>query len=196
MQYYTLEVYSGRNDDHGRAVAAAHEQYRQRLRDLHGVLPDHVIALADLQGVGDGLLVRVDHRRDCRTLILTLRCGHLQMGYYDLVLEYSDASITTEHDQILAWIARTTKGCWRHECDIAYHEVDLADDGLIEHRLLFHYGLWFAVTCRSLAWETLPRSQREFARCRDRYPGGPSTAGLHFDDATCRLELRSDASSR
>src|SRR5687768_9470955 len=112
-----------------------------------------------LPGVDDGLVVEVQHQRPQKTLRMVLRCGDLQMGYYDLILTYEGASLTPRDEQTLARVARTTRDHRRHECDLAYHEVDVvdmvetSDGGGIEHRFLFHPGVWFAIRCDALHWE-------------------------------------------
>jgi hypothetical protein len=49
---------------------------------LKGRVPEHALALLNLEGVDDGLLVAADYQRAERALKIMLRCGHLQMGYY------------------------------------------------------------------------------------------------------------------
>lgn len=71
--------------------------------------------------------------------------------------------------------ACTTKDDSRHECDLYFHEIDNTEEGRIEHRLLFHYGVWFAIRCRALHWEWIDRPNRDLPRVKDRFPGGPST---------------------
>jgi len=161
------------------------EAYRRHLDSLRGTLPANVLELSEPSGMEDGLVVRVDHDRDQHLLKLVLRCGHLQMGYYNLELTYIDAEILPEHDAALATIARSTKTQTDHRCDLAYHEVDAAEDGKIEHRLIFFAldpshpnasgWLWFAVKCRELRWKRVPKKSRRLPPMADRYPGGPSS---------------------
>src|SRR6267142_3705339 len=171
MRFFTLEFYRSEIDEAG--ARQVFGRYSQHLEHMKGVLPEEVIALGRLGGVDDGLVVSVCRDVSHGKLRLIMRCGDLQMGYYDLALEYEDVGILPEHDQTLAWIARTTKTDGRHACDVAYHEVDQASNGQIEHRILFHPGVWFAVRCRILRWQRIERPNRSIPRLRDRYPGGP-----------------------
>jgi len=171
VRFFTLAMYHA--DDPGyRIQEAAYVRYRAHLDALRVTLPERTLDLGVLRGVHDGLMVRVFHDRDAQRLKLVLRCGDLQMGYFDLVVEHYGATISPEHDVVLAWVARTTK-IVRWTCDVAYHEIDLTDDGCIAHRFLFHPGVWFEIPCDDLSWGCVPQPDRQLPRFRDRYPGGP-----------------------
>ena len=176
MKFFTGDVYnswySAYEDDS--TLKAAFQHYYQYLEGLEGILPAHVLMLAQLPGVDDGLVVEVKHDRNQNVLVLTLRCGDLQMGYYDLVLQYEEADISSQDEQTLVRIARTTKNNRRHESDLYFHEVDKTEDGRIEHRLLFHPGVWFAIRCRVLYWDKVDRPDQKLPRLKERFPGGPA----------------------
>lgn len=149
---------------------------------LGGAIPEHLLFLMDKRlGLDDGLLVRVKHDRQRRRLELVIRGGYSAMGYYDLSLRYEGAEISPEHDAILARIARTTLNCRRYESDLCWHEFDVAGDGKLVHRPLFHRsgsdrGAWFEIKCESITWRMRPRVGRCFRPMKDRYPGGPPMA--------------------
>lgn len=160
------------------------EAYRRYLTCLRGILPESVLELAKPSGMENALIVRVTHDRTRHRLRLVLRCGDLQMGYYNLVLTYEDAELTPEHDEVLAMIARSTKTQRSFECDLAYQEVDASEDGSIVHSLIF-YGRacpesasarwpWFSIRCRELKWLREPKRTRRLPPSQDRYPGGPA----------------------
>jgi len=159
------------------------EAYRRHLACLRGILPESVLELAEPSGMENGLIVYVARDRTRSILRLVLRCGDLQMGYYNLVLTYKGAELTPEHDDALAMIARTTKPQRIFECDLAYQEVDTSEDGSIVHSLIF-YGRacpesasarwpWFSIRCRELKWHREPKRTRRLPPSQDRYPGGP-----------------------
>src|SRR5207248_7275733 len=100
-------------DDSPRTWATFHKAYSQHLEGLRGILPARVLELARLPGVDDGLIVQVSHDRAGCVLRLTLRCGDLQMGYYDLALTYEGAEITPKHEWELARLARSTVDAWQ-----------------------------------------------------------------------------------
>ena len=117
-------------------------------------------------------MVWVLHDRQAKHLQITIRCGHLQMGYYDLVLDYFGARISDEHDQILAVVARTTRDR-NNSHDLRYQELDLSQDGRIEHRLMFRPGVWISIICDELTFQRVPKPDGKLPRFKDRYPGGP-----------------------
>ena len=174
MKYFTLEWYHAVDDDFNRPPSA-YQQYRRHLEEMQGVLSADVLALAHLPGVDDALVVKVRHDRARRVLSLTLRAGDSVVGYCDLVLTYQGAEITPEDEQTLALVARSTKDSRWHESDLAFHELDMAMDGCIEHSMLFHYGRAFTIRCDFLVWVRLPRPGRNFPRSFDRFVGGPVT---------------------
>ncbi len=174
MKYFTLDWY-GAIDDNFDRDRSAELQYARHREEMQGVLPADVLALARLKGVEDALVVKVRHDRARRVLSLTLRAGYIGIGYYDLVLTYQGAEITPEDEHTLALVARTTLHAWRHESDLVRHELDVTEDGRIEHGLLFHYGRVFTIRCEELIWVRLPRRDRNFLRRFDRFPGGAVT---------------------
>jgi hypothetical protein len=119
-------------------------------------------------------VVEVHHVVSQQVLILVLRCGDNLIGYYDLLLTYEEAQISPRDAWTLAKIARTTKQARWFQSDLFFHELDRTEEGLVEHRLLFHPGLWFAVRCRNLRWDKIDRPGRELPALADRFPGGPS----------------------
>ena len=174
MRFFTLDVYNHWYEHFDDVLLdQVFDRYTAHLESMNGKLPDNVLALAKLSGVDDGLVIRVQHDRSAQVLCLTMRCGDMLTGYYDLALVYEGATITPEHDQVLARVARTTKSHRTFTSDVAYHEVDSSDDGRIEHRLLFHPGVWFAIQCDVLRWDRISRPDRLLPPCPDRYAGGP-----------------------
>lgn len=175
MRFFTLDWYHSQPLNDVAGFRRVIEAYARHLERMDQVLPPHVVELARLEGVDDGLLIDVRHDCPARTLQLTMRCGDLQMGYYDLVLTYEECSLSRQSEWSLARVARSTVSHCRHACDVAYHEVDRAADGRIVHRLLFHPGVALAIHCGALRWERIPTPGREFPRVRERFPGGPRT---------------------
>lgn len=174
MKYFTLDWYHAVDDDFNRDMSV-YQQYRRHLEEMRAVLPADVLALAHLPGVDDALIVKVRHDRTRRVLSLTLRAGYIGIGYCDLILTYRGAEITPEDEQMLALVARTTRDSRRHKSDLAFHELDGAENRRIEHSILFHPGRAFTIRCDALVWVRLPRPSRSFPRSFDRFVGGPIT---------------------
>jgi hypothetical protein len=194
MKFFTLDWYHTPIDEADAVhFRRAYDSYAAHLELMRGVLPDSVLALARLSGMDDGLVVSVRHERAVRRLRLTLRCGDLQVGYYDLILDYEEASLSPPDEWTLARVARSTRSDARYDYDLAYHEIDRSEDGQIEHRLLFHPGIWLAIRCVRMRWEKVPRSDRRLPRSRDRFPGGP-TAPPAGPETSASQALRSSTS--
>ena len=163
-------------------------EYLRYLHSLGNKIPDHIYSLVELEAVQDGLIVRARRISKGNILELTIRCGHLQMGYYNLTLRYLDAEISPDDDINLARIARGTYTSTRHYCDFAHHEIDLCDDGRIEHRVMFFTRpscltgddgyLCFTIRCRDIKWKRDGKASRRLPPFKERYPGGPSTDHL------------------
>jgi hypothetical protein len=171
MKFVTKRVYNSWNAEPWRK---AFDDYNKHLEELKTTLPASVIELADPSLLDDGLVLKVDHNREKRKLVLTLRCGNLQIDYYDIIITYTGAKITPKHDQTLADIARSTNGFRGFNNDIHFHEFTVAKSGRITHRFLFNPGIQFAISCTTVTWKKIPRSGRKFSKCQDRYPGGPA----------------------
>lgn len=172
MKFFTVAVYRAWYYPHSYPAEYNRmdtvRQYQSYLESLRGVLPSHVLALAHLAGTDDGLIVKASHNRDTQILEVTLRCGDLIMGYYDLVLHYEDAEISPQHERILAHTARTTKSERVHESDLWVHEIDISENGRFVHRLFFH-SVWFEISCRDLQWEKVERQNRSLPRVKNRF---------------------------
>jgi hypothetical protein len=170
MKFFTVDVYNSwyRTYEDDSTLKAAFHDYNEYLEGLDGILPARILTLARLPGVDDGLVVLVKHDRNQSAIVLTLRCGDLEMGYYDLVVQYEEAEISAQDEQTLAQIARTTQNESRHESDLYFHEMDVTAVGGMEHRLLFHPGVFFAIRCRGLRWEKVDRPDRKLPRVRQR----------------------------
>ena len=170
MKFVTKRVY---NTWKFETWTEAFDANRRHIEGLKGVLPDSIIELAEPYLLDDGLVLKVVYDRAKKTLTLVLRCGNLQIDYYDIIITYVGAKITPKHDQTLANIARSTNEFQGYGHDIHFHEITVAKDRRITHRFLFNPGVQFAISCKSLTWRKIPRKGRNFAKVEDRYVGGP-----------------------
>ena len=141
MKYLTRDWYESGHDDDG------YFAYRRYLTSISEHLPAQVLALA-LSDLHDALLKDVAHDAPARTLALRLRCGFRRIGYSDLILQYKNVSLTANDGDPAALLADP-------ETQVIYHEVDVADDGRFEHRLL----LWPRGEL-TIAFDRLELSQR------------------------------------
>lgn len=136
--------------------------YSSHLEKMRGVLPDHVLELAALSGVDDGLIEEYSYDKNERTLYLVLLCGDLQMGYYDLIITYKNVEVSLDHEKTLAYLAQSVD----EHIHLHRFEVDVTEDGRIEHRLEFFTSegnRWFAIRCEELNWEKIERPKQTFS---------------------------------
>ncbi|MEM4409944.1 MAG: hypothetical protein QXI19_14505 [Candidatus Caldarchaeum sp.] len=143
-------------------VAEFRQANAHHLEKMRGVLLDHVLELATLPGLEDGLIEEYVYDKNDHILRLVLLCGYLQMGYYDLIITYQGAEISPEHEETLKHFAQSID---EHIC-LHRFEVDITEDNQIEHRLEFFTSdgkVWFAIRCEGLSWETVERPKQEFS---------------------------------
>ena len=96
MRFFSKEWINGEISD--QEFAATPATYAAHVESLH--LPPKVLALAKAY-VHDGLLLHLHHDLAAARLMLRLRIGDLQKGYFDLDIEYSGASVDAESLRIL-----------------------------------------------------------------------------------------------
>jgi hypothetical protein len=113
-------------DEDAEAIAPA---YRLHLEAID--LPQAVQDLATLNP-HDAYILDVEHEPQISLLRLRLRCGDLQAGYFDALLCFSGVTIAPAHAATLAEARRPAK------IEILYDEVDRAESGAFEYRLLLH----------------------------------------------------------
>ncbi len=138
MKFFTPAWHSGALDSVG--PDTAFEDYRRHLAPLLPHLPPDVQTLANTN-LHDGLLFYLASGAD--SLEMTLRCGDLQVGYFDLVLNYFGVVSSAEFTEMLAEIAPVThRRAAKHNtrCSEAlYNEIDMDGEWII-HRILFIAG--------------------------------------------------------
>jgi len=160
MRFFTPAWHGEMSDAESDAVIAA---YRDHVAAILPRLPATVRALAREIDVHDAKVRRVILDRAARTLRLELRAGDRKMGYFDLDLDYLGIVLDAADVKVIAAAARDERA------ELIYDEVDIADDGLIVHRILWWPYREFEVTFRSLAIRMAPRPDRSLPTFNDRF---------------------------
>jgi hypothetical protein len=111
-------------DEEAEAVVPAYGRHLEAIDP-----PRPVRDLADLNP-HDAYVLDVEHEPSAGILRLRLKCGDLQAGYFDAFLAFSGVTIAPDHVRALVEARRPA------EFVILYDEVDRADDGAFEYRLL------------------------------------------------------------
>ena len=124
MNYFTPEWHRGDVDEHPA------KKYRAHLVPLLRQWPTPVRMLANSISLHDGLIRKFTWDTQEAALFLRLRCGDLQVGYFDLDLHYSGVVHSPlDRAWLLALSANKTSSAL---CD----ELD-EEDGRFVHRILF-----------------------------------------------------------
>ena len=158
MQFFTREVLRSSEDGMWEATIRAYEAHLNRIAPL---LPGTVWTLARGVNVHDGLIRSVEIRTKRRTLKLALRCGDVQVGYFDLDLAYEGVDWAASNLRDLASIARNVR------TEALYDEVDTdATNGETRaiHRIIFYPKGEIEVVFATLGLKLLPRRGRDFVR--------------------------------
>ena len=164
MQFFTREWLSGGLDD--AKFEATIPAYEAHLDRILPVLPGTVQALARGVNLHDGLIRSVELRTNRRTLKLALRCGDLQVGYFDVDLVYGGVDWGASNLKELASIARNV------HTEVQYDEVD-ADatngESRLVHRIIFAPKGEIEIVFATLGLKLVPRRGREVVRTPNVY---------------------------
>lgn len=160
MNYFTPAWHSGEIEDEDNAV---YKRYQKHLDGLLPQWPPDIQALAVGISLHDGLIRELSWDADEATVFLNLRCGNLQVGYFDLDLHYSGVLFSPPDLQSLAVLKSDKVG------EALYDEMD-EKEGRFVHRILFISSEkikkgWFeyyevAVRFQQLRLVTTPRKSR------------------------------------
>jgi hypothetical protein len=172
MKFFTLKLYNllGESIDGEGGLPefkAAFAQYQAHINKLSGLLEPDLVLFSEPFLIDDALLVSAELSRVLRTLDIVLRCGNLQVGYFDAEIHYGGVHMEPKDEEALTAIAgwTTTR---LGEADAYAHEIDLTDDALIEHSMLFHPGIELSVSCQRLTWNRTDRPNRELPNLESR----------------------------
>ena len=147
------------DDEWAESVAA----YRRHLDTLLPSLPESVARLAKDANLHDGLIRRVSVDRRGGKLVLNLRCGDLQTGYFDLDLIYLGVDLSSVDLATLAHCARDPR------TELLYDEVDLDNQGNLVHRVLFGPAGEVSIPFSRLQVECTAQPDRSFPPVDDPY---------------------------
>lgn len=141
---------------HGDSEEDAVAAYETHLQAIGPKLPSRVLDFASTVSLHDGRIQRV-----CcgpgSSLVMLLRCGDVQVGYYDLELTYYGLSLAKSDLRCLAGI------CAALTEELLYDEFDLSGD-MIVHRILFSSLREVSFVFREMDHRVASASSRDFAR--------------------------------
>ncbi len=164
MKFFSRSWAGGKMKD--REASAVARAYQTHVDEILPDLPATVQTIARGVNIHDGLIRSIQVNRRPGTLILRLRCGDLQGGYFDLDLRYSSVDFTSSNLADLAAIAADER------TEALYDEVDRtesAEPRLAVHRILFWPRGEIEIVFGALALSLVPTDGREFARPAEVY---------------------------
>ena len=117
----------------------------------------------------DGLIRCIALDRAARSLSISLRCGDLQVGYFDADLVYADVDLKLLDPDVLDAVATDPA------TELLYHEIDLELPGLFVHRMIFSPRPMreIQIVFRGVKVWTKPRPDRELGRAKGTYTDSP-----------------------
>jgi hypothetical protein len=129
MKFFTREWHGG--DLPEDQVSNIVLRYAAHIDALSPMLAATVRTLAQGVNVHDGRIMSVTFDQAHQKLELALRCGDLQVGYFDVLLVYAHININGCSLSDLKTIAEDPKA------EVLYDEVDRSEIGPWVHRILF-----------------------------------------------------------
>ena len=126
--------------------------YETRLAEIASRLPPPLTRLWQGVSLHDALIESVHWKPSVAELLLTLVAGTMETGYHTVHLTYRGAMLGKHRIDSLRSAARDREAC------ILYQEIDIADDGMLVHRLLFWPRDEVTIDFRELDYACTPRN--------------------------------------
>jgi Protein of unknown function (DUF4085) len=129
MKYFLDGWISGNHTDE--QSSAVREAYWARIEEIKPHLSPEVRELTTNINLHDGLIRHIALDRAAQCLSISLRCGDLQVDYFDVDLVYADVESNLLDMRKLQVIATDPAS------ELLYDEIDLGRSGRFVHRILF-----------------------------------------------------------
>lgn len=127
MKFFTRDWCQGKmTDEEAEAVIPTYQRHLDKLD-----LPESIRELAGLNP-HDAYILDTEHEPREGTLRLRLRCGDLQIGYFDATLAFTHAILTSVD------AATLVRARYPAKFEILYDEVDKVASAAFEYRLLLY----------------------------------------------------------
>ncbi len=121
------------------------QDYQEHLRAIASRVPARARTLAEKVSLHDALVRAAEFDAAAQRLVLRLRAGDQQVGYFDLDLSYAGCSIRAEDLAILQSLSGS------EDTELLSDELDEEDGGFV-HRLLFWPEGEASIPFRDLQW--------------------------------------------
>ena len=149
--------------------AAIRDAYWAKVAVLEQQWPPEIRELAHTN-LHDGLIRRISLDEAAQRLEIWLRCGDLQVGYFDVTLVYRGLDTERLDRGLLRAIATDP------ETEVRYDEVDIDSHGRFVHSVRFWPENEIDLVFRELEISREPRADRELGDVASQYHEKPSAA--------------------
>jgi len=154
MKFFTREMISGELPE--TEFNATCKAYQQHIEQMLISSPKAIAELAEIS-LHDGLIRRVVLDHGANELLLALRCGDLQIGYFDLDIRYSGVALAPQQLKLISRRAND------RSTEILADEFDMETDGRFVHRLLCWPEDELEIVFTGVTFEKQCQPCREFA---------------------------------
>lgn len=158
MKYFTAEWHRGDLSDAD--CTAVQEAYSKEIATLRPHLPPALVTLVDTN-LHDGRFRRVVFDHASKELTFELRCGDLQVGYFDLDLAYRGVDLDERRLSELIHLANGPR------VEILYDEVGVEGESFV-HRYLFWPYRELDIGFRALSLQATPVRNRDIPESSER----------------------------
>lgn len=160
MKFFTRNYHNSEGDED--SYLKIHLEYANHLKSITPSLTPNVKTYLKLEiqtnRLHDAKFVRGKYDQTKKKLILTLRCGDLQAGYYDLDISYSDVGI----DLDLGEVKRILDA---DDTEILSEEIDYSEESKKQqHQLIFYPDGEMEISFEDIEFGLLPKLDRAFVR--------------------------------
>lgn len=149
MRYFTRGWANGElTEEEGETVCRA---YEARLTEISPGLPPSMARLLRGASLHDAIIESVRWMPSRAELRLVLVCGSSEVGYQGIHLTYRGAMLGERRIESLRNAANNREAC------LLYDEIDVAEEGMLTHRLLFWPSEEVTIEFSELDYVSVPR---------------------------------------
>ena len=168
MKYFSQDWHSGNLSS--AESDAIRDAYWVEIEAIKSKLPQEILELATKINLHDGIVRHITLEKAAKRLTMALRCGDLQVGYFDIEIMYIDVEITNVDSSLLKIIATDA------ETELLYDEIGIASANRFVHRILFYPYREIEVIFGKLKFAIQPKADRELGDHARQYRETPKTA--------------------
>jgi hypothetical protein len=160
MKYFTREYQNGHLTDN--EVDKRRFDYNLHINAIHSNLTDNIKSFIKEINLHDGIIQLVKVNRNSDNLSFMIRCGDLQVGYYDAEITYVGIDLNNTNLESIRAVAIA-----KNE-EILYDEFDI-DDGYFTHCYLCYPKYEFMIRFKDLRFSRVDKPDRKIEVFKKKY---------------------------